>query len=329
MNKNQSNAFNMFKAVLVVLNSFPTVWNSNATINAVVSAFQSVIGNLIGSEQNQRTGTIGVTQTKAQVLNALINVAIAVADAGYAYAVSVDDLQLKKTCNLNITALGRAKDVDIIALCQNLHDAVNPIVGNLAAYGANAAGISALQTAITAFSNITGAPADARAAVKVATKNIAQEVADGKKTLKDELDPLMTQFKSSNALFYNRYFAARMIDDIGHRKTVILKGGVYTAQHLPIANVTIKVSGSAVRNKISGADGLYKIARLHTGTFTIVVSASGYVTQTKTLTVAENGTVLADFVMQAVGGSGPVVGVPTSSDERCTSTELSCSSSNE
>jgi len=310
MNKNQSNAFNMFKAVLAALNSFSTAWNSNATINAVVSTFQSVTDNLMSNEQNQRIGTTGITQTKAQVLNTLIDTALRVADAGYAYAVSIGDLQLKQSCNLSTSMLSRVRYVDVIAFCQNLHDAVNPLAGSLASYGANATSINSLQTAITAFSNITGAPANARAAVKVATKSIARQVADGKKILKDQLDPLMTQFKVSHALFYNQYFAAREIDDKGHRKTVTLKGGVYNAQHLPIANVALRLNGDAIRKKISGADGLYKIVRLHTGTYILVVSVSGYVTQTKAITVAQNGTLLIDFVMQAVGGPDLAASIP-------------------
>jgi len=303
MDKNQSNAFNMFKAILVVLNSFPTVWNSNATINAVVIAFQNLVNGLVSSEQNQRSGTMGVTLTKLQTKDALISVALAVADAGYAYAVSVSNLTLKQSCTLTRTMLIQAKDVDVIALCQNVHDAVNPVVASLATYGATATTLTSLQNAINAFSGASGQPANARAVVKVATGSIATQVAAGKKMLSEQLDSLMTQFKTSQPVFYEQYFAAREISDIGHRKTVSLKGIIYTVGNVPIMNAEIKLSGVAIRKKVTGADGVYKMARLHVGTYTLTVSVTGFVTQTKTITVTQNGTVTTNFVMVAVGGT--------------------------
>ena len=314
MKKNESNAFNMFKAVLVALNSFPTVWNSNATINAVVVvAFQNLIGGLITNDQGQKTGTKGATQTKAQAMDALVTLAVAVADAGYAYAVSVSNMQLKQTCSINKTKLTKAKDVDVIAICQNVHDAVNPFVANLTGYGVTSGTITAYQNTINTFSLLTGQPANAKAVVKVATQNIAQEVSAGKKMLNDQLDLLMTQYKLSNTQFYNQYFGARVINDLAGRKTVILKGGVYTAQHAAINGAEIKLSGNAVKTKFIGLDGLYKLTRLHVGTYTLTVSANGFVTQTKTIVVTKNGTLDTDFVMVASGGgtntnnNGPVI----------------------
>ncbi len=309
MDKNQSNAFNMFKAILVVLNSFPTVWNSNATINAVVIAFQNLVNGLVSSEQNQRTGTVGVTLSKGQTLDALINIALAVADAGYAYAVSVSNMTLKQSCTLGRSTLARAKDVDVIALCQNVHDAVNPFAASLTTYGATSATIINLQNAINAFSSITGQPANARAAVRVATESIATQVTAGKKMLSEQLDPLMTQFKTSQPVFYEQYFAAREISNIGHRKTVILKGIIYTGSNVPIMNADVKLSGIATRKKITGADGVYKMTRLHVGTYTLTVSVTGFITQTKTLTVTQNGTVTTNFVLVAsTGGGGTTTG---------------------
>jgi len=311
MDKKQSNTFNMFKALLVVFNSFPTVWNSNATINAVIVAFQSLIGGLITDEQNQKTGTKGATQTKAQAMDALVTLAMSVADAGFAYAVSVNNMTLKVACTLKHSQLTRAKDVDVIALCQNVHDATNPFAANLTTYGATAATITALQNAINTFSGITGQPAGAKAAVKVATQTIDQQVRAGKKMLKEQLDPLMTQFKTSSAMFYNQYRAAKEIGNNGHRKTVIFKGGAYTSTsaHAPIKGVTIVLSGGAHKIKITGIDGTYKFMKLKPGTYTLTVEATGYVTQTKTITVTSPQIIHADFILILIsGGSGSGTG---------------------
>jgi len=302
MNKKQSNAFNMFKALTVVFNSFPTVWSSNATVNTAVTAFQTLIGTLLTQEQSQQIGTKGATQTKQQAFDTLLNSVISVADAGYAYAVSTSNMNLKVTCHVKRTDITRSKDVDVIALSQNVHDAVNPYAGSLTTFGATVATITALQNAINSFSTLTGQPAGAKAIVKVATQTIAQQVAAGKKMLKDTIDPLMTQYKISNAIFYNQYYAAKEIGNNGNRKTVIFKGGSYTGTNTPIKNVTITLSGDAHKLKITGIDGTYKFMRLHAGTYTLTIVATGFVTQTKSITVTTPQIIYTDFVLVATGG---------------------------
>ena len=167
MNKTQSNAFNMFESVLSTMNANKSAWNSNVVISGIVGNLQSGITSLLDGEQNQKTGSEGVTQTKTQARISLEGIALGVSDAGKAYAVAETDLVLKAVCNLTSTKLIKAKDVDLIALCQNVYDAASPIVSSLIAYGTTAANVTALQTAITNFTNLSGQPASAMQLPKV------------------------------------------------------------------------------------------------------------------------------------------------------------------
>ena len=301
MDKTQSNAFNMFESVGVTMNTFHSAWTGNAIISAVVTNLQSGVSVLLGEQQSQTTGSKGITQTKAQARTTLEESALAIANAGRAYAVSVNNLVLKGSCNLTASGLSKAKDVDLIAACQNLYDAVNPFATSLASYGATSASRSVLQTSITTFTTLTGQPASAIAAVSAATETIELQVKAIKTLLNEQLDPLMMQFKTSNPTFYKQYTASRVIHDIGVRHTVTFKGFIYSAANVALAGALVKLAGAAPHEKTTGADGFYEFARLHTGTYTLNVSATGYVSQTKTIVVTENSTVETNFTLVVVG----------------------------
>ena len=299
MDKTQSNAFNMFESVASTMNSFDTVWAANGVISAIVTNLQSGLSALLGGQQNQTAGSKGVTQTKSQARTILEGTAMAVASAGKAYAVSDNNLVLKETCSLTASGLDKAKDVDLIAICQNLYDAVNPFAASLAPYGATSTSLSALQTAITTFTALTGKPASAIAAVSAATEGIEIEVKAIKTLLNEQLDPLMMQFKTSNPAFYNQYMASRVIHDIGIRHTVTFKGFIYSAGNVALPGALVKLAGAALHEKITGTTGAYEFTRLHTGTYIFQISAAGFVSQTKTIVVTENGTVETNFILVA------------------------------
>ncbi len=69
----------------------------------------------------------------------------------------------------------------------------------------------------------------------------------------------------------------------------VITGTVVSEKGTPISGATVKVyKGTAlVALKTTGADGKFKVEVLETGTYTIEVSASGYVTATKTVDVTE------------------------------------------
>ena len=65
-----------------------------------------------------------------------------------------------------------------------------------------------------------------------------------------------------------------------------------------------------MHHKTTNATGEYKFTRLHPGSFVVTVSASGFVTQTKTINVTANGTENTDITMVAVAGGGTTGSTP-------------------
>ncbi|MDP4504124.1 carboxypeptidase regulatory-like domain-containing protein [Nonomuraea turcica] len=73
-------------------------------------------------------------------------------------------------------------------------------------------------------------------------------------------------------------------------------GKVTTEAGEPIAGASVRVGGSGT---VTGEDGAYRLS-LPVGEHDVAVSAFGYATETKTVTVTDGGTVTADFTLAAV-----------------------------
>src|SRR5579872_6419069 len=118
MNQNQTNTLNMYKAVMQVINTFNSVWSLNAVVSAIITALLAAITQLDAADQAQKTDSKGATQAKNLAKTTMFNLALIHASAGRAYAVSVNNTELKAACNTNKTKLERAKDTDADDICQ-------------------------------------------------------------------------------------------------------------------------------------------------------------------------------------------------------------------
>jgi len=299
MNREQINHLNMMDATDQLLTTFNAVWSTNVAVAGIVTTYRSHLVALNANDTLQKTISTGVTLTKAEAKLAMVNAAIAAANAGKSYAGVTNNTNLFAQMTQTKTGIMGASDTDADDICQNIHDNLNPYIANTVAYGATTATQTNLQNAINAFSALIGKPRVQQTIVRNATITIAEHFAAANALLKGQLDTIMTQYESSNAPFFNEYMSARVIIDIGHRHTVILKGFIYDAHNHALPHVLIELTGTAKHKKITDATGKYKFSRLHAGTYTLTISTAGFVTQTKTIVVTQNGTVENDFILAA------------------------------
>jgi len=119
--------------------------------------------------------------------------------------------------------------------------------------------------------------------------------------LKDLIDTLMTQFKKSEAAFYNGYFSARKIHSTGVHHSTTFAGYVYKTASvaLPHMEVVLMLDGKEIRKLFTDENGHFKFTRLHLGDYVLTVSGAGYVTQTRSFTIDVLQSVEVDFVMAA------------------------------
>ena len=294
----------MYNAVSQFLNAYNAVWSGNSTITGMVTAFNGHISALNASDMAQKTITSGITQSKEMAKAAMANAAMILVNAGKSYANAIHNVSLAANFDITYSDIVRARDTDADDICQNIHDALQPYIAGTAAYGANTASLSALQNAIHTFSGWIGKPRSQQSISINATLSIAQHFEAANALLKDQLDPIMAQYKTISAPFYNQYNAVRVIVDSGKQHSVIMRGLIYDGTtNAALANATVKMTGAATNEKTTDETGIYKFVRLQPGDYTITVSAKGYAAQSRSLSVKQNGTIDTDFKMVPVASS--------------------------
>lgn len=308
MKKKQITAQNMHQSLLNVMGTFNSAWSSNPAISAVVTSLISLLGLLGLAGTNQANNTKGITQTKAQARSALILMALAHSAAGMAYAASINNTTLKVNSKLTQSKLSRASDVKFVDLCMALYNLLNPFAGSLNNFGANAATLLAFKNAITSYQPVSQTPKNARSVRRTATINVKAQVTAIDTLVKEQLDTLMVQFKTTNPDFYNDYMGLRHAAISSHHlKTVSMLLHIKTTTGVALENADIKLTSNkgAKRNKFSKVDGTMRVTRLKPDTFTITVSLPGYVTQTQIITVNAPQKLTINFVMVVATGGGP------------------------
>jgi hypothetical protein len=270
------NRINAVDAVRATLNKYSTVYNANPVVVAAVSELASMETQIHSEDQIQKQGTTSITNTKNVDKENMINLTFAHAQAGLAYASNANNTSLQTSFSISISSLKKSDEAELIDKCQNIHDLANTYIGSLTNYGATSATVTALQTAINAFSGIKGQPRAQKSAIKTATSTIAEVLKQIHTFYKNILDPLIEQYKTSNAAFYSEYHTSRLIVDSGSHKETIIEGVVTDSANNPLANVLVKMTNTK-KKKLTKANGKFRFMKLQPIKYTVTATAQGYV----------------------------------------------------
>lgn len=211
----QENKLSMCRAVITVL-------DDNAPEYAAVTALVTQVGNLHSSVdligqlvQIQSAPTTGVTVDKATLQTQMVDTALRVAGGLKAFASDTNNADLLHQADINKSTFTRARDDQRDDIAQQVHDLANTNIAALAPYGITAATLTGLQTRISAYVAVIGAPRVARTKISTATEMLETEFARADMILNDRIDGLVEQFKDSGTTFYSDYKNARRIVDTG------------------------------------------------------------------------------------------------------------------
>lgn len=223
-------------AVPILALNFPKVATNIAVINS----------NLAGQSANIK----GVAQTKENLRNNLNELTFNVLGIARAWAVAEEDATLAEEFKVTESGLEKIKDDTIAAYCTHRYGLVNDNLAAMADYGLTAATMTTWQDAITDYENAVATPREAINTRSTFTDNLKTVFDDTMKLLKDNIDPVMLNFKTSDPELYNGYVKARIIID---RKgpggsndvpATEIDLGIYTYDEVteePIPNVTFRV----------------------------------------------------------------------------------------
>ncbi len=307
MMKRQINAKKMFQTLLNVMDDFNSVWSANPALSAAVTSLTNYMDELTMASNIQIANTKGITHNKIKSRALLIEMALQHSAACISYAASIGDTELKGNSKILYSTLNRANDILLTNSCQSLYNLVNPHAASLSDFGADATTLNAFQNAITSYMPIGQLPLNAIIAKKAATLKIKTIINNTKILLKEQLDNLMQQYKTSEPDFYNQYMGLRHpAHSNARRKTVDIKIQVKDTNNNPLqhAEITLTATKGAKRHKLSKQNGTHHFERLKPDTYIITVYLPNYITQTQSISTLAPQTLNVVFVMEGVTGSG-------------------------
>ena len=211
MTQDQDNIRTMFDTTIAYLDAHNATWTGKAAFVDAVTRAKAAIAAVDDAVDKQQTPTSGVTGDKASARTELEEKTLEIADQLSALAAKNGDQTMGAQVELTKSALDKAQDNDLEQIAERIGHLATTNMAALADYEVTAADVTALNALRLAFSDIKRGPRAATVERSTQTTSLPQLINAARSIFRNEIDKLMTKFKSSNAGFYNGYFAARVI----------------------------------------------------------------------------------------------------------------------
>ncbi len=180
---------------------------------------ETLVQQIKDKGRDKREATAGKTEKKQQAEDAMILALVKVASGLYSFARRTKKSEVAAIADVTESQLRKIRDTEVVSMATSIHTSALANVAALADYGVTPAVLTDLQTKTAAFSTALGdreSSVAERVGAGAALGDLFDRMDD---LLKDELDRLIETVRESERDFYNEYFAARVIKDIGIRHT--------------------------------------------------------------------------------------------------------------
>ena len=303
MNINQEDKFSMYYVVKNTCEKYQATWTANAVFAATYNLWVAKIPLIEANRDAQILETTGITTDKTAKRSNMTDKALFMINRLQSYANVVNNPELLDSIKYSVSDLKKARDTDVIGICNTVLAKANANAAAIATYGVTAVMLTDLQAAIAAYSATLAKPKAAKSQTKTATENITKLFKEADDLLIKRLDLDIELFKTLKPEFYSQYKTARIIISTGTRTTSVMGNVISALSAEPLKGVTFSFtlensgmlkSASAVVNKPivkkSADKGNFRIPSLLEGSYNVLVKKIGFKDQTLTINVAKGET---------------------------------------
>lgn len=286
MNTKDTNRVNMIRTT----NKY---CDDNVLVTEAIPAFAGVLSTaknkavLIDSLNMISIATSeGVTLDTELLGTTMSNIAFKCASATFAWASSVKKNTIMAKVNYPRSKFDQLSKEDLDDACQTIHDETDDNIAEVANWGADATDVTDLQTAIDLFRQSMQAPRQFIIDRKDANRQIKKLIREIIDLLyKKQMDKMVNTLRYTNEEFYEKYYGAREIIDLGSTSTKI-RGAITDEAGTPLqgASLILRLTGEtaiAYEDK-TNAEGEFNISEIKPGNYDIEGSLTGYQIYTET-----------------------------------------------
>jgi hypothetical protein len=214
----QENKLSMYLVVKKVCQEYSSAWSTLPAFGAALTSFSNCIADINLAVQTQTKVITGFAKDKLEEKEEMVIKTVQIASSVFAFAKSINDQALADAVDYKPTKLNRLRDTTLRDVCTKISELANENIAALAPFGITPADITTLNNEIADYDKFLSAPRHAIGTRVFSTKELAKLFRDADSLLKNQLDRLMEQYRTSNKRFYTRYKNARQIIDLGSRK---------------------------------------------------------------------------------------------------------------
>lgn len=218
MTTKQQNYLLMTRSSVNVLQKWNSEWNPIVRFADEISALTGELQKVDSASENAMLVTKGVTADKANAREEALSAIVNIAKPAVVNAEDINDIQLAARLNHSRGSLSTLAQNDLLNMLTGMYNNVEEVKDNLTEYGITGEKLADAKGKLDAISGVITTPRDMIVERKTTNELIEESIGILRKIFY-RLDNLMKLFDGTE--FYREYKNARIIVDLGSRKTPV------------------------------------------------------------------------------------------------------------
>jgi len=215
MNQNEENKSNMYNAVEAVFAANASIVAEVPALGEVHTDLQSLIAEIETTDGELMKTTEGKTSAKSKVIKELIASIVPIASAASAYAMRKKLVELRAAVDYSENQLKHLTQIELPIKVKNIKDAAQGVIADLANYGMTQADLDLVDEKLASL-KASVENKDTGFTDHVALREALYGLFDSADDLlNEEADSIVEVLKKTKLDFYNQYFAARVVKNLG------------------------------------------------------------------------------------------------------------------
>ena len=211
MNRNQLNRTQMYNTVVNYLTQRRAQWEGIPAVSEAVTDLSEHVSAITDKLGRQESPTTAATDGQEQFRSTVAFAILEMANRLCAFAFKAKDMDLVGSCDINLSMLVRMSGQTLESTGKRILGLVTTHAASLEAFGINSVQVNEFEALLQKLSQAKTASREAIVERMLETVTFPQLLQDTSRLLRQRLDKLMTQFRSTDPEFYAGYVAARVI----------------------------------------------------------------------------------------------------------------------
>lgn len=233
MNRHETNKANMGAAVAALFDEENEILTEFTVLAQPVAKLKTILAEIGTVDKKYIFATGGKTSTKLNAEEELLEDLMPVKNALYGLANKTGNQALKNLTGDSESGLKKMRDADFLKRAEAVHEAAVNNLADLDIYKITAPVLAELKEKIDGLSLAIGGQDTGYADRSALRKQLSSKFDELDLLLYEELDNLIELLRKSNKLFYDKYFSARGIRDLGGGRKTIEGNGVKVPAEQP------------------------------------------------------------------------------------------------